>query len=101
MTSKDVQLEKQYCIEDLIALYELEIKGMEKLLELINSKEWNNVDFCLNLKKEKEIEEALSSFNFKDCVPEKYIIAIKKLVKMAFEEGLKNKKIELEKIKNK
>lgn len=99
MTSADIKIEKQYCIEDLISLYEIEIKGMSKILELINSNEWNNIDFCLNLKKDKELEEAITSFKFKDCVPEKYIIAIKKLIKMAFEEGINNKKLELKNIK--
>ncbi len=98
MTSKDIQIEKQYCIEDLKQIYEDEIYAMNILLNIINSEEWEKVDFSLNLKKTENLTKIASKFDFKDCVSEKYIIAIKKLIKMAFEEGIQSKKLELKKI---
>lgn len=99
MTSKEIKEEKEACISDLISNYEFEIGQMKNILNLINSEKWNEVDFCLNLKNQEEWKKVISKFNFKDCVPEKYIIAIKKLVKMAFEDGIKDKETALKEIR--
>ena len=99
MTSKEIKEEKEACISDLISNYEFEIEQMKNILNLINSEKWNEVDFCLNLKNPEEWKNIISKFDFKDCVPEKYIIAIKKLVKMAFEDGIKDKETTLKEIK--
>lgn len=100
MTSKDILDEKTACISDLIDTCEFEISEMQKILGLINSEKWDEVDFCLNLKNPEEWKSMITKFNFRDCVPEKYIVAIKKLVKMAFEEGIQIKENYIKSIKN-
>ena len=99
MTSKEIKEEKEACISDLISNYEFEIAQMKSILALINSEKWNEVDFCLNLKNPEDWKNIISKFDFKDCVQVKYIIAIKKLVKMAFEDGIKDKETALKEIK--
>lgn len=99
MTSDDIALEKEQCISDLISNCEYEISEMQKILDLIKTEKWDEVGLTLTLKNPEEWKNLITKFNFKNCMPEKYIKAIKKLIRLGFEEGIQKKLKFLDNIK--
>lgn len=100
MTSEEIKKEKEKTKKDLIQVCEFEIEQMQKMLNLMNTQKWEEVDFQLSLRHPEQWKSIITKFNFGNCIPRKYIIAIKKLIKLAFEEGIKEKKKQLERIKD-
>lgn len=101
MTSQELQEEKEERKLELLDSYEFEIQQMEKVLHLMNTQKWQQVDFQLSLKNPQEWKAIISKFNFGDCIPKKYIIGMKKLCRLAFQDGINQKKIQLEQLKKK
>lgn len=99
MTSKELQEEKENLKLDLIDTYEFQIQQMSKVLNLMNTQKWNQIDFQLSLKNPQEWKSILSKFNFKDCIPKKYILGMKKICKLAFQDGIQQRKNELQQLK--
>ena len=100
MTSSEIIEEQKIIKDDLIQSLTFEIQQMQNLLNLMQTDKWNEVDLQLNIKNPEEWKAIISKFKFRDCIPEKYIIAIKKLCKLAFEESIKNKQEKINEIKN-
>lgn len=99
MTSRELQEEKENCKLDLIDTYEFQIQQMEKILDLMNTQKWNQVDFQLSLKNPQQWKAIITKFNFSDCIPKKYILGMKKLCRLAFEQSIQLKKNQLDQLK--
>lgn len=99
MTSQELLEQKIQCKKDLVQICQFEIDQMQKVLNLMNSQKWEQVDFQMTLKHPEQWKSIISKFNFGNCIPKKYIIAMKKLCKLAFEDGIKQKKEQLEALK--
>ena len=99
MTSQELKEEKNQCKKDLIQIYQFEIDQMQKMLNLMNSQKWEQIDFQLSLRHPEQWKSIINKFNFGSCIPKKYIIAMKKLCKLAFEEGINKKKEQLKELK--
>lgn len=99
MTSRELQEEKEDRKLDLIDTYEFQIQQMENMLKIMNSQKWNQVDFQLSLKNPQQWKAIISKFNFSDCIPKKYILGMKKLCRLAFQQSIQQKKLQLNQLK--
>lgn len=81
---------------DLIALKKLELTGLQNLYSIINSDSWNEINFNLMLKKEDA--QKITQFDFKSCMDEKIIEAMKKLIKVGVENSIKQRKESLKQL---
>ena len=92
----DQALLKQQYIENL----QYEINEMKSVLQIMKTDNWDEISFQLSLKNSQKYKSLISKFNFNDCIPQKYTIAMKKLCILAFEEGISIKQLQLKNIKN-
>lgn len=90
LSSTEINEDIKTTEKELIALRKLELESLETLFEIIESDNWNAVDFCLTLKKEDA--QKINKFDFKSCIDIKIIEAMKKLIKVGVAESIKERK---------
>ena len=98
LSTADINDDIKQTEKDLITLRKFELDNLKQLLEIIESDNWSEVNFILQLKKEDA--QKINRFDFKSCMDEKIIFAMKKLIKIGVSESIKEREEILSSLEN-